>query len=106
MPLPPIIAPFISHVVFVSGTQPGIIGSMSNSLADLLANKNFDEPPEMLAIKKFAQDKFQADVEVLVRERDIVVTASSAALANTLRLKVTELRTAANTEKRIIFRIR
>ena len=79
---------------------------MSNSLADLLANRDFDEPAEMRAIKKFVQDIFQVDVEVLVRERDIVITSTSAALANSLRLKVTELRKAANTEKRVIFRIR
>ena len=79
---------------------------MSNSLADLLADRNFDEPSEMLAIKKFVQDMYQEDVEVLVRERDITVTTPSAPLANTLRLKVGELRTAANTSKRIIFRIR
>jgi len=79
---------------------------MSNALADLLANRDFDEPAEMRAIKKFVQDIFQVDVEVLVRERDIVITSTSAALANSLRLKVTELRKAANTEKRVIFRIR
>lgn len=79
---------------------------MSNSLADLLARKDFDEPPEMQAIKKFVQDTFQSDVEVMVRERDIVVTASSASLANSLRLKVTQLREAAKTDKKIIFRIR
>ena len=79
---------------------------MSNSLADVLANKNFDEPPEMAAIKGFVQDLYQEDVEVLVRERDIVVTSHGASLANMLRLKVNELRKAAKTEKRIIFRIR
>jgi hypothetical protein len=79
---------------------------MSNSLADLLAKKDFDEPPEMQAIKQFVADRFQEDVEVLVRERDIIVTTSSAALASTLRLNVTELRKIAETEKRITFRIR
>ena len=79
---------------------------MSNSLADLLANKNFDEPPEMQAIKQFVAEKYQEDVEVLVRDRDIVVTTSSASLANTLRLKITELKSIAQTKKRITFRIR
>jgi len=79
---------------------------MSNSLADLLANKNFDEPPEMAAIKKFVKDAFDEECEVLVRERDIVLTVRSSALANTLRLKINELRAAAQTEKRIVFRIR
>jgi hypothetical protein len=79
---------------------------MSNSLADLLANKDFDEPSEMAAIKQFVQANYQADVEVQMREREIIVTTPSAALANTLRLKMTELRTAAQTKKRIVLRIR
>lgn len=79
---------------------------MSNSLADVLANKNFDEPPEILAIKHYVQKQYDADVEVLVRERDIVITTTSAALANTLRLKTIELRSIAATSKRLVFRIR
>jgi len=79
---------------------------MANSLGDILAQKDFDEPSEMAAIKQFVQTQFQQEVEVQLRERDIVVTAASASLANSLRLKVTELRKAAQTDKRIIFRIR
>lgn len=79
---------------------------MSNSLADLLANKDFDEPDEMKAIKRFVQSNYQADVEVQVREREIVVTTPSAALANMLRLRLPELRKVAATDKRIVLRIR
>ena len=79
---------------------------MSDSLADLLSRKDFDEPAEMRAIKDFVQANYQADVEVQLRERDIIVTTPSAALANTLRLKMTELRAAAQTDKRIVLRIR
>lgn len=79
---------------------------MSDSLADLLARKDFDEPPEMQAIKRFVQERFDSSVEVLVRERDIVITTDSAALANTLRLNQTELRQAAASSKRLVFRIR
>jgi hypothetical protein len=79
---------------------------MSNSLADLLASKDFDEPAEMRAIKDFVQQNYQVDVEVQMREREIIVTTPSAALANTLRLKIQELRAAAQTDKRIVLRIR
>lgn len=79
---------------------------MSNSLADLLANKDFDEPAEMRAIKQFVQKNYQADVEVQIREKELIVTTTSAALANTLRLKLPELRKAAATDKRIVLRIR
>jgi len=79
---------------------------MSNSLADLLADRDFDEPPEMAAIKRFVKDTFDEDCEVLIRERDIAITVRSSSLANALRLKVTALRAAAQTEKRLVFRIR
>ena len=78
---------------------------MSNSLADILADKNFDEPSEMVAIKAYAQEKFQEDVGVTVRERDILIQVRSAALANALRLQTTQLQTAAKTIKRLTFRI-
>lgn len=79
---------------------------MSNSLADLLANKDFDEPAEMKAIKEFVQKNYQVSVEVQMREKEIIVTTPSAALANTLRLKMPELRKVAATNKKIILRIR
>lgn len=79
---------------------------MSNSLADLLANKDFDEPDEMRAIKQFVQQNYQVDVEVQLRDKELIVTTPSAALANTLRLKLPELRKAAATDKRIVLRIR
>lgn len=79
---------------------------MADSLASLLANKDFDEPPEMQAIKKFVRDSFDEDCEVLLRERDIVVAVRSSSLANALRLQLPQLRTAAQTTKKIILRIR
>lgn len=77
-----------------------------DGLADLLARKDFDEPPEMAAIKTFIRDAFDEDSEVLVRDRDIVVTVRSSSLANAVRLKMNDLRTAAATDKRIVLRIR
>lgn len=79
---------------------------MSNSLADLLANKNFDEPDEMRAIKQFVQQHYKVDVEVQVRDKELIITTPSAALANTLRLRLPELRNAVATDKRIVLRIR
>lgn len=78
---------------------------MSDSLADLLAQKDFDEPPEMQAIKRFVREQFDEECEVLLRERDIVVTVRSSSLANSLRLKINALHEAASTTKRITFRI-
>jgi hypothetical protein len=79
---------------------------MADSLLDILTRKDFSEPPEIKAIKQYVADHFQEAVEVIVREREILVTAPSAALANTLRYHVRHLQKAAQTSKRIVLRIR
>ena len=75
-----------------------------DSLSDILRRKDFDEPPEMAAIKKFVQDRYQETVEVTIRDRDILIVTRSAALANTLRLNTRQLQAAAQTDKRLVFR--
>ena len=79
---------------------------MADSLFDILTRKDYDEPPEIAAIKSYISKHFDEAVEVVCRERDIIVTASSAALASTLRYHVRHLQQAADTKKRFIFRIR
>jgi hypothetical protein len=76
-----------------------------DSLFSILGNKNFDEPPESASIKKFVNDEYQTDVTVLVRDKDVVVTCKSAALANTLRLRSPELKRRCQLTKRLVFRI-
>jgi len=76
-----------------------------DSLSSILSRKDFDEPPEMKSIKKYVQDEFKLAVGVQVRERDIVVTVSSAALANTLRLRGPEIKRRCQIDKRLTFRI-
>jgi hypothetical protein len=97
---------FISYMIFHIGYFACHTRGMSKSLADLLADRNFDEPPEMLAIKQFVKETFDEDCEVLLHERDITISVRSASLANALRLKVNDLRAAAQTKKRLLFRIR
>lgn len=76
-----------------------------NSLHDILSNKDFSEPPEAAAIKKYVRDEFMADALVTVREREIVVAVPGAALANTLRLRSPALRKLCQSDKRLVIRI-
>lgn len=76
-----------------------------DSLSNILGRKNFDEPAEMAAIKKYVQDEFKVAVGVQVRERDIVVMVPNAALANTLRLRSPEIKRRCQLDKRLTFRI-
>lgn len=79
---------------------------MADSLFDILAHKDFSEPPELAAIKGYIHDHFQADAEVVSHEFDIVIIVTSASLAGVLRFHVRKLQTAAQTKKRLVIRIR
>lgn len=76
-----------------------------DSLSNILGRKDFDEPAEIASIKKYVQDEFSTSVGVQVRDRDIVVTVPSAALANTLRLRGPEMKRRCQLTKRLTFRI-
>lgn len=76
-----------------------------DSLAQILSNKDYDEPPEMASIKKYVQDEFKSVVSVQIRDKDIIITAPSAALASTLRMRGPEIRRRCQLDKRLVFRI-
>ena len=76
-----------------------------DSLNDILGHKDFDEPPEALAIKKYVREQFDEAVAVTVREREIIIAAPNAALASTLRMRVLTLQRLIGEKKRLIFRI-
>ncbi len=78
---------------------------MADSLFSILTGKNFDVPPEVASIKKYVLDKYNCDVAVVVRERDIIVTTASSALANSLRLCSPDMKRRCQLEKRLVFRI-
>jgi hypothetical protein len=76
-----------------------------DSLFNILSSKNFDEPPEMSSIKKYIQEKFEAEVTVQVRDKDIVIIVPSAAFAGSLRMRVPEMKRRCQLTKRITIRI-
>ena len=80
-----------------------------DSLNDILSRKDFDEPTESLAIKKFVRDRYDEAVAVTIREKEIIIAAPSAALANTLRMQILAINRAISnngkTAKRLVFRI-
>lgn len=77
-----------------------------DSLLQLLSNRNLpSEPAEIKLIKDYVRTEFQAEVEVMVRDKDIVITVDSSALANTLRLRGPKLKQLCSTDKKLTFRI-
>jgi hypothetical protein len=76
-----------------------------DSLQSILSDKDYDEPPEITSIKKYVKAEFGVTVGVRLRERDIIISVPSAALANTLRLRGPELKRRCQLDKRLTFRI-
>ena len=78
---------------------------MTNSVADILGSRNYDEPPEVQIIKDFVQVKFKSPAAVTIREHQIIITVQGAALAGSLRMHLHELKKMCRTEKRLVIRI-
>lgn len=77
-----------------------------DSINSILSNKNFDEPPEVSSIKKYIQEKYNLSVNILVRDKELLITVPNASLASTLRFQGPEIKRRCQIiEKRLIFRI-
>jgi ABC-type hemin transport system substrate-binding protein len=76
-----------------------------DGLGDILRRKDFDEPPEVRAIKEYVRRHYDAEVKVTMQPHAIVVSARSAGLIGSLRLNLPKLEAAAATDKRIMLRI-
>lgn len=78
---------------------------MTDSLADLLGKRNFEEPPEVRTIKDFVRKRFNADVSVAVQPRQIIIGVSGSSMAGALRMHLHELKKLCATDKRLVIRI-
>jgi hypothetical protein len=76
-----------------------------DSLGSILGGKNLEEPPQSICIKRYVETEFKARVGVQVRERDIIISVQSAALANTLRLRGPDIKRHCQITQRLTFRI-
>ncbi len=83
-----------------------------DNLADILARRQPQEPPEIRVIKQYVDRTLHEKVGVTVRERDIVVSVRSSALAGTLRVHAYQISGLIADElpegspvKRLVFRV-
>ena len=76
-----------------------------DDLRNILQRRDFDEPPEVRAIKEYVRRYYDTEVRVTMQQHAIVVSARSAALIGSIRLNLPKLQAAANTDKRILLRI-
>jgi hypothetical protein len=78
---------------------------MTDSLADLLAHRNIDQPPEIKIIQDFVQEKYQVTPQVSVNAAQIHIGVKSAALAGSLRPLLPQIKELCQTDKRLVIRI-
>ncbi len=78
---------------------------MSDSLGDLLAKRQFEEPEEIKIIKEYIFAHFQADCHVILRDNQIVISVSNSSLAGALRMNLYELQGLVGLKKRLVIRI-
>lgn len=76
-----------------------------DQLGDILAARMPDEPPEIQAIKLYIDEHFHEPAQVALQNGAIVVSVASAALANTLRLRLPQIQAAVQTDRKLLFRI-
>jgi hypothetical protein len=75
------------------------------SLSDIMGNKDFGVPPEVIEIKAYVERHFKTAVGVTIQEHAIIITVRSAALAGSLRMHLYKLAKQLKTEKKLIIRI-
>jgi hypothetical protein len=78
---------------------------MTESLGDLLASRKMDQPAEVAVIQKFVNDKFQIKPEVIVQEKQILISVKGAGLAGALRPLLPQVQELCQTTKRLVIRI-
>jgi hypothetical protein len=78
---------------------------LMQSLSDIMGDKDFGVPPEVVEIKAYVQRHFKVTVGITVQEHMIIITTRSAALAGSLRPHLHKLTKQLNTDKRLIIRI-
>lgn len=74
-------------------------------IADILSKKNYGEPPEIAALKKYVLEHFQANVSINVRNDAFILSVDSASLAGTLRMHSQQIIENCNITKKLIFKI-
>jgi hypothetical protein len=76
-----------------------------DSLHDIIAKYGKPEQPELIAIKRYVDERYHMPVSAAMSGNMIIVTVPSASLANTLRLQTSTIQQACQLEKRLVFRI-
>jgi len=76
-----------------------------DSLADILANKDFSQPDEVTIIKTYVAKEYDQEVSVTIYKNEIIISSQSAGLISNLRSNSPKLTKLLTTPKKIRFRV-
>jgi hypothetical protein len=76
-----------------------------DSLQDIMSKYGKPEQPELIAIKRYVNEKYHTPVNAAINGETIIITVPSASLANTLRLQMVRIQKMCDIQKRLVFRI-
>jgi len=62
-----------------------------DSIADILANKNFDKPDEVSVLQQYIEAKYKQKVVVKIQNNNYIISSPSSGLITNLKLNSHEL---------------
>jgi hypothetical protein len=76
-----------------------------DSLKDILANKDLDEPTEVAALREYCQELFQFKPKISLRKDSIWLYAPNGMLATELRMRQPEINRRCGLTQKLVVRI-
>lgn len=76
-----------------------------DSIKDVLAKKDLDEPSEVVALKEYCKDLFGLTPKISVKNDSIWMSVPTGILATELRMRLPEITRRCNLTKKLIIKI-
>lgn len=76
-----------------------------DSLKSIIDNLELDLPAEVGIIKKYITTNYQADVKIVIKKNDLIISSRSSALISLVRADYLALRKAINNKYNLRFKI-
>lgn len=79
---------------------------MADSLFNILSDKDFDQPQQLVAIKGYVQRHWGQEIQAKMSNKNVVITVKSAALASTIRMHIPAIQKECDIDGKLIIKIR
>lgn len=76
-----------------------------DSLSDLLKSKSPQEPPQIIALKKYVANNHGIDIDASVSQNGYTISVPNAPLASILRMELPKIQSECNLDKKLFIRI-